>query len=422
MGIWSRLFSRKSSASITHPYELFVELFGGRTSSTGIVITPLMALQAMAFLCGTRVLAEGIAQMPLKLYQSSDDGRSKEPAREHPLYKILTLRPNSWQSSFSFRETLMFHSVLGGNGYAFINRLRSGIVELLPLLPSWVAIKNTKGFDFEYELRLPNQDVQTLSKDKIFHLRGPSWDSVSGLDAVKLAAEVIGYSLQAEKNASTLAKRGGRPPGVLSSEQNIGPEQVERIKKAWNDAFSGENANNTAVLDAGYKWMAMAQTGIEQQAMEMRRFAIEDAGRALRVFPIMMMQADKASTFASAEQFFLAHVIHSLGPWITRWEQSIDGQLLTDAEQDSGLFSKFSVQSLLRGDHTSRANFYKAGILDGWMTRNEARSLEDLNPLDGLDDPLRPLNMGPGDVKPPAETPDAPKPAAGDSEGDDEPV
>jgi electron transfer flavoprotein beta subunit len=55
------------------------------------------------------------------------------------------------------------------------------------------------------------------------------------------------------------------------------------------------------------------------------------------------------------------------------------------------------VQGLLRGNAKDRAAFYGAGITDGWMTRNEARALEDLNPIDGLDTPLRPLNMTPGD-------------------------
>jgi len=55
--------------------------------------------------------------------------------------------------------------------------------------------------------------------------------------------------------------------------------------------------------------------------------------------------------------------------------------------------AKFSMQGLLRGDNAARATFYASGITNGWLTRNEARRLEDLNPIEGLGEPLLPLNM-----------------------------
>lgn len=47
----------------------------------------------------------------------------------------------------------------------------------------------------------------------------------------------------------------------------------------------------------------------------------------------------------------------------------------------------------MRGDAYSRSSYYQTGIQNGWLTRNEARIAESLNPLEGLDEPLRPLNM-----------------------------
>jgi len=90
---------------------------------------------------------------------------------------------------------------------------------------------------------------------------------------------------------------------------------------------------------------------------------------------------------------FAPHVVHSLVPWVTLWEQAMERDLLTERELDDGYMVKFSVNGLLRGDVKSRGEFYKAGINDGWMTRNEARELEDMNPLPGLDEPLSPMNM-----------------------------
>jgi len=53
------------------------------------------------------------------------------------------------------------------------------------------------------------------------------------------------------------------------------------------------------------------------------------------------------------------------------------------------------VEGLLRGDSAARAAFYKEGIMDGWMNRNEVRELEDRNPAEGLDEFLTPMNLAP---------------------------
>jgi HK97 family phage portal protein len=137
-------------------------------------------------------------------------------------------------------------------------------------------------------------------------------------------------------------------------------------------------------------WTPLAMKGVDSEHLDTRRFQIEEICRDLKVFPQMVGYADKTATFASAEAFFLAHVIHTLAPWIENWEQSLARDLFPDEDD---IAAKFSLQGLLRGDNTARANFYASGITNGWLTRNEARRFEDLNPIDGLEEPLLPLNM-----------------------------
>ena len=81
---------------------------------------------------------------------------------------------------------------------------------------------------------------------------------------------------------------------------------------------------------------------------------------------------------------------HTLTPWLVRWEEAIRYAFI---EPDEGLNCEFPTTTLLRGDAAARPMYYHNGILDGWMTRNEARLMENLNPLEGLDEPMRPLNM-----------------------------
>ena len=66
----------------------------------------------------------------------------------------------------------------------------------------------------------------------------------------------------------------------------------------------------------------LGMKGVDAEHLDTRRFQIEEICRDLKVFPQMVGYADKTATFASAEAFFLAHVIHTLNPWIENWEQS----------------------------------------------------------------------------------------------------
>jgi phage portal protein BeeE len=105
------------------------------------------------------------------------------------------------------------------------------------------------------------------------------------------------------------------------------------------------------------------------------------------VAPIMVFQSDKATTYASAEAMFQAHVVHTLAPWWERIEQSIDCNLLTDADDRAGIFAKFMGNAMARGSMKDRGEFYARALGSGgspaWMTPDEVRSLEELNPMGG---------------------------------------
>ena len=54
----------------------------------------------------------------------------------------------------------------------------------------------------------------------------------------------------------------------------------------------------------------------------------------------------------------------------------------------------------MRGDMSSRYTSYAQAITNGFMSANEVRALEDMNPRDGGDDFLTPLNMTTGKGEP----------------------
>lgn len=381
-GGWGWSWPRRGEGASHSDNFIREPIFIGGGSRAGKTVDRQTALQTSAILCGARVISQGISQVPLKLYREIDEGgRSKrEPARDHPLYRILADQPNDFQTSFSFRETLVMHAVIGGNGYAYISRKGNGEVrELLPICPDHIRpMWDDQRKELVYEF-----DGRKLKPNDVLHLHGPSWTGYSGMSAVELARESIGLSVAMRDSKADLFGKGGRPSGVLSSDLKASPELIERIKKGWAERYGPNGEGGIAVLDGGWKFAPMEMTSVDSQTLETMKFLIEEVARFLMIFPQMLMQADKP-TYASVEQFFIAHVVHTLDPWMDRIEQEIKKSLIGYEGDNANIYPRFSREGLLRGAARDRAEFYKAALGAGgspaWMTPNEVRQLENMNP------------------------------------------
>lgn len=205
---------------------------------------------------------------------------------------------------------------------------------------------------------------------------------------MKLAREAIGLAKATEAAQARIQQNGGALGGVYSVEGTLSPEQYQDLRKFISENFDGAaNMVRTKLLDRSAKFYPSSMTSVDAQQLETRRNQVEEICRALRVLPIMAGHSDKTATYASAEQMFIAHVVHHLGPWYQRIEQSAMCQLLTEKDLDDGLFAKFFPAGLMRGAHKDRADFYAKAIGvpggRGWMTPDEVRDLEDFNPLGG---------------------------------------
>jgi len=407
MKLWP--FSRKSNedGSVRHSLDLFRLLAGWMGTKSGASVSHQSALEVPAVLSCVRVISEGVAQVPFKVYRQVGD--KIMPAAEHPLYRVLHRKPNGWMTSFELRETMTIHCVMTGDAYAFINRVRGEVRELIPFPPGAVNCKQKDDYSLEYQITAPSGKTMTVPQEAVWHWRGPSWDAVSGLDVVKMAREAIGLAMSAEESQARMQKNGAAISGTYSVEGTLNAEQYKAMR-AWLDKeFDGAaNMGKTKLLDRNAKFHPQSMTGIDAQLLETRKHQIEEVCRAFRVMPIMAGYSDKAATYASAEQMFLAHVVHTLSPWYERIEQSAECHLLTDKEVAEGYFVKFNAAGLMRGSHKDRSEYFAkalgAGGSPAWMTQDEVRALEELNPMGGDAAMLpKPTNV-PGNAAPKEET------------------
>lgn len=387
MGFFSRFrIAWKEAGRVSSSLDLFREIYGGRSARAGVPVNWFTALDVSTVLACCKVIAEGVAQVPLRIYQEKGD--DKLPALDHPLFPLLFRRPNRWQTSFEFRETVLFHVLLTGNAFIFIGKVGSAreIRELLPIEPGRVTVeKDKKTGAVRYKIRSETMDSEQIFPfEAIWHIKGPSWNTWLGLEAVKMARDAIGLAKAIENTQADFEKGGAKVSGLLSMKNTISEDRF-RFLAAWLDQHTegGARAGKPLVLDDEAKFASMGMTGVDQQRLETRKHQVEEIARGFRVMPIMVGQADKAATYASAEQMFIAHVVHCLSPWYERLQQSAEVNLLSEDEwRRDGYFIRFDPNALMRGAAKDQGDYFAkalgAGGQAAWMTQNEVRAKIDL--------------------------------------------
>jgi HK97 family phage portal protein len=400
LGVLPASIERKAT-----PEEIRADIAAAATTAlSGQVVNLTEALKVSTVLGCVRVLGEGVAQVPCKLYRRDAKGGRAE-ARDNPLFELLHRRPNPVQTSFEFRETMIMHAALTGNAFVFINRSSTGeILELLPYDPGAVTVTRWPDGTLSYKIRLERGQQVPVPADRIWHFRGPSWNAWEGLNLLSLARNAVGLKMATEEFGSALFKNGARPGGALVAPGDATPDSLIKIRDQWNASMSGSgNAMKTAVLLGGLKFEKLSYSSEDAQYNDTAKAAAREICAFFRVNPIMVQLHDQAAAYASVEQMFLAHVVHTLMPWYERIEQSAELALLTSAERKSGLYIKLEAKALMRGTAKERAEFHQILLQNAVVSRNEVRIAED---MDRIDDPEF-------DVPHPAANLYGPKPAQG---------
>jgi HK97 family phage portal protein len=365
-------------------------------SRTGYEVSALSALEVSTVMACVRAIAEGCSQVPLYVHEVNERG---EVGRRvpHPILMLLRYRPNQWQSAFEFRETLFIHMTLVGNAFVYISRRGDGsILELIPIEPGRVYVTRERDMSLTYRVTFDDGTAPVVPVENMWHIRGPSWNTWMGLDAVKLARESIGLSVATEAAHANLHKNGAQMSGLYSMSEKVGVDKFKQIS-AWLDQHSagGERQGKPLILDQGAKYQALSMTGVDAQHIETRKHQVLEICRHLRVNP-MIVGASDTPTYASAEQMFSAHVVHTLQPNAERLEQSANRILFRENER---VELRHDFNGMMRGAAKDRAEYYAkalgAGGSPAWLTQNEIRADEGRDPIEGGDELPKPTNVAP---------------------------
>lgn len=380
--------SKISASNDRSPFGNFwFEPVGTRTMS-GMRVSADTAMQLSAVFRAVSLVSGHMAMLPVVFYKAG----TRQKIKQHPLLTLLNKRPNRWQNAFEWREMVQGHLELRGNAYnEIIANARGQIVELVPRHPDKVRVELLDSGDYRYRYTDQNGTERIIARGQMWHLRGLSSNGITGISVIECARESFGLGLAAQGYGARFFANDAKPSGgwIEAPVQFKDKEARQVFRESVQDAQSSANRGKLMVLDSGMKYHEVGVTNQDAQFLETRKFSISDIARWFGVPPHKIGDLDKA-TFSNIEQQALEYIQDALQPRGARWEFSIESELLFDDEE---IDVEFDYRELLRGDSSSRSKYYHAGILDGWLTRNEARDMEGFEPLDGLDEPLRPLNM-----------------------------
>ena len=206
-----------------------------------------------------------------------------------------------------------------------------------------------------------------------------------GISPIAAARGVVELAMAESDHGVNTFRNGAKLLGVIKFPGKLSPEQRQTIRESWATQHGGgTNAGKTAVLEQGMEFQSVSMTLEDSEWIAARQFSVEEVARLFRVPPTVigdLRHGNYSNSVEMARQF----VTMTLRRHLVAWEQAIAKQLLTEAGRRT-YFAEHAVEGLLRGDATNRADFYDKGIKAGWLMPSEARRLENLPTIEGIDD------------------------------------
>lgn len=395
MSILGRLENEIRALAINDPKAWDRSLWNliGSQSLSGENVTEETALTYSAVYNAISLISGTIGALPLHLMQRK--GKEKRIADDRKLYSVMHDQWNPYITAMAGREAMMAHILSWGNGYA--EKVRDGygeIRELWPITPNRVT-PEMQGSELVYRITMDSGPNITLPREKILHVPGLGFDGFIGYSVIAMARKSIGLGIAMETFGSLYFGRGTHPSAVVTHPHQV--KDIKAMRQAISEVYSGlGQSQQLMLLEDGMKIEKVGIPPEDSQFLESRQFQIPEIARWFNLPPHKLKDLTRSS-FSNIESEQISFVTDSILPWLVRLEANYNIQFLTAGDRglygQGRLYFKHSVEGLMRGDAASRATFYGTMLDKGVFSINEVREKEDMDPVEGGDIHLVPLNM-----------------------------
>lgn len=391
MAFWNR--KAKGSVviqnAITESSELMSEI-----ASYGGVTSPEQATRIVTVNACVRVLSESIAALPCETYRHLKDG-GRERAKDTRIYDLLKFAPNPWMDAFQFWEIAVRSMLMTGNFYSTKTMVGGEVREIVDFPVNSMTKERSSESKVSFKV---HGKSSTLGADQVFHIADALDGSgnLNGQSRIKQASNTLGKVKAAEAWSRAVFEEYGVPPGYLTTPNNLSEDQRNEIRKYFKGLLStaadNEAQKGIPILTGGLDYKTPSISFADAQILEAQKYSSTEICALFRVPPHIAQFYENTTTWGTGiEQVALQFVSFTLLPILRRLELAASRQLLTRKQRQT-LQIQFNVTSLLRGDLKARSEFYYKALMMGWMSINDVRKLENLNPVPGGDNNRVPLN------------------------------
>jgi HK97 family phage portal protein len=390
--------SYNGEISLDQAIELIANEIGatiGGKSGSGFAVNEETAMRFSAVYACVSLLAGTIAALSCEVFKRVGTDE-RDYAFNHPAFKLVNTQPNNFMSAYIFWETIGYDCFLSGNAYGVIGRNASGVPSSVSWLPSRsvTPFYNPDKTRIWYRVPMAGGKTVVFDQDDILHFPCIGWDGLQGMSPIKAARESIGLGLAGENFNSKYFTNGVQSDIAISFPKPLGEEAKKAFKKYLKDRYAGpDNARIPLVLSSDAKVTNLQMNAEDAQMMHSRVFQIEDICRFYGVPLHLVSSTEKSTSWGSGiEEQTIGFVKFTLRKRVKMMEQEINRKLI----RSNQYFCKFNMESLLRGDVKTRAEFYKVALggnqVPGFMTVNELRKLENRKPFEDpkYDQPYEP--------------------------------
>lgn len=327
-----------------------------------------MALQIPAVAGGIDLIANLIAETPIKLYR--DAGGKAREVRDDPRVRLLNDETGDTLSANDFWRAIVRDYYLGKGGFAYIARVNGMPVGLHYVEESKISImQNADPIFKEYDLLIMGR---RYTPDEFLRVLRNTRDGMRGVSIVEENPQLILTAFQALKLEGGTVKKGGMKRGFIKSPRHLGETAMRELKNSYAELYTNDS-DKVMVLNDGLDFHEISSTAVEMQLNELKQTNAAEFAKLLHISPSVMGGTATRNDIESLAR--LAAI-----PLMKVIECALNRDLLLESEKGS-LYFAFDTKELLKGDIAARFAAYKTALDGNFMQIDEVRYEEDLEPL-----------------------------------------
>jgi HK97 family phage portal protein len=328
-----------------------------------------------AVFCAVEKISNSIGQLPIHI-KTKRDGKIQY---NHPLNTVIE---SCNMTKFMLIKMLVTDALLYGDGIAYIERAIDGTPTNIVYYQkgTFSTFYNEKDHSIRYKLNNINGQVEDCD---VIHVYKNSKNGLQGIGFMEYASRTIQALNSTENAAKSFFDSGMKLDGMLKSTQKLSEKQKADIRQAWNQVHSTNN-NGLVILGCDMDYSTIGQNANESQLLETRLFNVSEVARFFQISPVLLQDLTKSS-YSTIEASTLDFLIHTLTPFIKMLDEELSRKLLKPSERQ--LYTvEMCTDEFLVSDKTATSSYLSTLVNAGIITRNEARHMIKMQPIEGGDD------------------------------------